>query len=182
VWMVPRIPTVRITGRRTCHPCWVSSGRSTAYLSSFLVVASEGNLSLQYVNSNIWTFKLGFGENGGLAMGVVPRMHSISGRSLAGHLQRGRKQEHGRSHDGMVFSGVRSLIFPAFMSVKHLVVGCAISVLAIAWTALLCLLVRRLFMCLFVQHERRCRQLSFCLSGHKLQSGEISCLRTCFLR
>ena len=49
----------------------------------------------------------------------------------------------------MVFSGVHSLSFPALMSVKHLTVGCATSVL-IAWTALLRRLVRRLFMCLFV--------------------------------
>ena len=57
----------------------------------------------------------------------------------------------------MVFSGVRSLIFPTFMSVKHLMVGCAGSVLANAWIASLRRLVWRLFMYLFVQHERRYR-------------------------
>ena len=35
----------------------------------------------------------------------------------------------------MVFSDVRLLSFFMFMSVKHLVVGCANSVLAIAWIA-----------------------------------------------
>ena len=50
----------------------------------------------------------------------------------------------------MVFSGVHLLSFPTFMSVKHLVVGCASNVLTIAWIALLCWLVQRLFMCLFV--------------------------------
>lgn len=68
----------------------MSSGRSTSYLSSYLVVASKGNLLSQYVNSKSWTFRLEFGENGGLAVGVAPRMHSILGRSRAGHLQCGR--------------------------------------------------------------------------------------------
>ena len=60
--MVSRIPSFMIIGGRTCHPCWVSSGRSTAYLSGCLVVASKENLLLQYVNSKSWTFRLGFGE------------------------------------------------------------------------------------------------------------------------
>ena len=81
----------------------------------------------------------------------------------------------------MVFPDVCSLKFPAFMSVKHLVVGCASSVLAIARTALLCQLMWRMFMCLFVQHERRCMQFLLCLSGHILQSVGIFCLRMCFL-
>lgn len=47
--------------------------------------------------------------------------------------------------------------------------------------ALLCLLVRRLFMYLFVQCENRCRQLSISFHLHRLQSGEMSCLRmSCF--
>lgn len=50
-----------------------TSGRSTAYLSSFLVVASNENLSLQYVNSKNKTFGFGFGENGGLDVGVAPK-------------------------------------------------------------------------------------------------------------
>jgi len=55
-------------------------------------------------------------------------------------------------------------------------------VLASACTALLCRLVRRLFMCLFVQHDSKWRQLSFSFNGHRLHSGEISCLRICFFR
>ena len=35
-------------------------------------------------------FKIGWGVYGGLSMGVVPRMHSMSGHSLARHLQCGR--------------------------------------------------------------------------------------------
>ena len=42
--MMPYIPAIMIMGGRTCHPCWVGSGRSTVYLSSFPVVASKGNL------------------------------------------------------------------------------------------------------------------------------------------
>ena len=58
------------------------------------------------------------------------------------------------------FPGVCSFNFPTFMSVKHLVGGCANSVLDIVWIALLCWLMQMLFMCLFVKHERRCMQLS----------------------
>ena len=64
----------------------MSDERSTAYLSSFLVVASKRNLLLQYVNLKSWTFRLGFGENGGLTIDVAPRMQNISGRSRARHL------------------------------------------------------------------------------------------------
>lgn len=79
-----------IMGGRTCQPCWVSSWRSTVYFSSFLVEASKGNLSLHYVSSKNWTFRFGFGEDGGLAVGVAPRMHTILGCSYARHLQRGK--------------------------------------------------------------------------------------------
>ena len=51
--------------------------------SSFLVVASKRNLLLQYLNSKCWAFRLRFGENGGLAVGVAPKMHSISRHSRA---------------------------------------------------------------------------------------------------
>ena len=88
VWMVPQIPSVMITGGRICHPHSMSSGRSMACLSSFLVLAFKGNLSLMYVNSESWTIRLGFGENGGLIVGVAPRMHIISGHSRARHSQR----------------------------------------------------------------------------------------------
>lgn len=99
-------------------------------MSSYPVVASKGNLLLQYVILGCWTFRLEYGENGGLIEGVVPRMHSISGHIHTGHLQHGREQEHGRSHDSKAFSGVHSLSFPTFMSMKHLAVGCASNVLA----------------------------------------------------
>lgn len=61
-----------------------------SYFSSFLVVASCGNRTLQYVNSKIWilTFKLNI--NKGWSMGVAPSMHSIFWRSLAMHLHLGR--------------------------------------------------------------------------------------------
>lgn len=38
VWMEPRIQAVVIFKGRTCHPCWVNSGRSRLYFSSFHVV------------------------------------------------------------------------------------------------------------------------------------------------
>ena len=62
--MVAQIPDDMIMGGRTCHHCWMKTRKSLVCLSSFLVVASQMNLSLQYVNSSNWTFKLGLGEIG----------------------------------------------------------------------------------------------------------------------
>ena len=64
---------------------------------------------------------------------------------------------YGNSHEGVVFSDVRSLNSLAFMSGKHRVVGWARSLLAsvCVCVVLLCLQVCRLFMCLFVQHDSR---------------------------
>lgn len=68
------------------------------------------------------------------------------------------------------------------MSVKQLVVGCTDRYLASACISSIWRLVWRLSnKCLFLQHERRWRELSICLSGQKLQSCEMSFLRTCFL-
>lgn len=58
------------------------------------------------------------------------------------------------------------------ISAKHLVVKWTRRVLANVFTTLLCRLVRRLFICLFVQHDSRCRQ-SFCVSGHRLHRGGV---------
>jgi hypothetical protein len=104
--MAPQIPTVVIMGGRTYHPCKVSNVKRTSYLSSFIVVPSKGNISLHYVSSNNWTFRLESSENGGLVVGVAPIMHNILGQSHVRHLQ------HGRSHDGMVLFGVHSLSLP----------------------------------------------------------------------
>jgi hypothetical protein len=87
---------------------------------------------------------------------------------------------HGSSHEGMVFSGVRALNLPAFMSVKHHVMGWARIVFASVYIALLCLQVCRLFMCLFMQHDSMWMHVLFCWFIHRLHSGEISCLRICF--
>lgn len=80
----------------------------------------------------------------------------------------------GRSHDDTGFSRVWSLVLLALISVKHLVVGGAISVAVVCVPLLLHLFVRRLFLCWFVQHDRRSRHVSFSWSG------EMSCLRTWF--
>lgn len=61
---------------------------------------------------------------------------------------------HDSSHDGIVFSRLWSLYFPALISVEHCVLGWANSILTSSCTALLCWLIRRLFMCLFLQHDR----------------------------
>ena len=57
---------------------------------------------------------------------------------------------HGRIHDGIVLSGVLSLWVPTFINVMQHVFGCTMRVLVSLWVALLCLLIHRLFICLFV--------------------------------
>lgn len=68
-------------------------------------------------------------------------------------------------HLGTMLFGGLSFILLAFISVKHLVLGWASSVWAIMCNALVCRLVRRLLMCVFVQHESRCRHVLVPFSG-----------------
>lgn len=77
---------------------------------------------------------------------------------------------YGRSHDGVVYANVMILNLLACMNVNHLLVWCVRRVFA---NALLCQLVRRLLMCLFVQHDRRWRRLLFCFGGYRLHDGRI---------
>lgn len=59
-------------GRRTDQQFRDSGDWSKLCFSSFLEVASWGNPSLQYVNSNIEFLKLGLGVNDDWAVGDVP--------------------------------------------------------------------------------------------------------------
>lgn len=64
----------------------------------------------------------------------------------------------------------------ALISAKHHVARCALSVLTNACVALLWQPVLWLFMCLFEQHDRRCRHVSFSLMLQRLHCGEMPCL------
>lgn len=68
---------------------------------------------------------------------------------------------HGSNHEGMVLSCVQFVVLPTFINVKHWVFRWANNVLVSAWIALLWRFVLRLFLCLFLQHECRCRHVSF---------------------
>ena len=68
-----------------------------------------------------------------------------------------------------------------FINVKHLVVGWANNVFANACVVLLCQLVLKLFMCLFVQHDSSWRYVLNYWDVHRLHNGNMSRLRTCFL-
>jgi hypothetical protein len=63
------------------------------------------------------------------------------------------------------------------IGVKHLVVGISSNLLVSACIALLCQLDPRLITCLFVQHDRKWRHLSFCCDVHRLHKGDMSCSR-----
>lgn len=71
-------------------------------------------------------------------------------------------------------SGEQSLVVPQLDYVKHLVIGRASIVFASACVVLLCRLLWRLLMCLFVQQDRRCRHASI---GHDVHMGMLSCER-----
>jgi hypothetical protein len=57
-----------------------------AYLSGCIVVASIGNMLLQYINSNLCIVRFEFGEKGGLAISGAPRMYTISNLKHVGQL------------------------------------------------------------------------------------------------
>jgi hypothetical protein len=87
---------------------------------------------------------------------------------------------HRSSHKEVVFSCVRSSSLHALVRVKHQVVGWASNVFACAFTTLLWQFALKLFMCLFVHHDRRWRHVSFWRDVHRLHVGDMSYLRMCF--
>lgn len=117
----------------------------------------------------------------GLASSGAPITHRASMLSLVGHVHHGRYHVHGMGHEGRVLSRDWSLRMLTLKSVKHHVARCALSVLTNVCVALLWRLVLRLFMCLFEQHDRRCKHVSFSLMLQRLHCGEVLCLSTCVL-
>ena len=61
----------------------------------------------------------------------------------------------------MVLSGVQFVVILTFINLKHWIFRWANNVLVSAWIVLLWRFVLRLFICLFLQHECRCRHVSF---------------------
>lgn len=87
----PLVSALMIIGVKVVQPCRASIGWSVSYFSSLLVIATRGNLLLQYVNSTICTFKFGLGVNeGNLVESGVPRIHSMLRRSPTRHLHLSR--------------------------------------------------------------------------------------------
>lgn len=82
--IVPHMRAIKRMCGNTSHPNWVSIGCSIAYLLRFLLEASMGKQSLQYVNSKICILRFGLSEKKGVTMGRAPSTHSMSGLSLAG--------------------------------------------------------------------------------------------------
>lgn len=58
--------------------------------------------------------------------------------------------------------------------------GYVLKVLASAYIALICLLVIRSFMCLFVQHDCMCRHVSSSRRLQRLHGRDMSCLSALF--
>lgn len=153
--------------------CCISVVCGMSYFPSFLRVVAWGNLSLQYMNSIKCIFKLGWGVNGAChwvlcqecivcSIAVWRGIYTLGGSMcMKGAMM-------------VLYSLTYGWILPAFMSVKHLVMGWASRVATSMWTTLLCLFVRRLFMCWFIQHDRRCKHVLFSFRGHMLHTVKIS--------
>ena len=88
---------------------------------------------------------------------------------------------HGNTHDGMVLSGVRSLVLHMLIRLKHRVVGWANTVFASACISLICQFVLRFFICSSVQHNSKWRHVSFGMDVLRLYVVDMSYLRICFL-
>ena len=63
---------------RTGHPCWVDAIFSMSYFFLVFLLWLLGSISLQQVNSMIFTLSFWLGVRGGWVMGVVPIMHTTS--------------------------------------------------------------------------------------------------------
>ena len=61
----------------------------------------------------------------------------------------------------MVLSSVWYVVELEFIIVYQCVLGCVNNVLLVHVLLLLCWMVHKLFMCLFLQHDSRCRHVSF---------------------
>lgn len=107
----------------------------------------------------------GLGVNGGFVVGGVLKMHSLSSCSLCcWACAWGKVSCAWEEPQGILSFGDLPFWFHTLMSVKHLFVGCARTMSATPFIALLCMLVPRLFICLFVQQVNRCRQLLLCFN------------------
>lgn len=99
-------------------------------------------------------------------MGGAHRTKSMSGGSLAGHWECGRKNVQGTSHDVIVLSRVQSSNLQTVTSPKHCVMGLTPSMLINACTTLLCRLVLKLFINLFcnkIISEDNCHFGKWCI-------------------
>lgn len=68
-----------------------------------------------------------------------------------------------------------------WISVKCHVLGCVGTILKVKWNAILWWSLHKFEICLFVQHDYRCKHVSFRLRRHKLQWGKMLLLRTFFV-
>ena len=80
-------------------------------------ILSSANRSFVYVNSMNCIFICGSGCSGGLLLYRIPCTQSIPSLKRALHWHLCESEDHGKSQDGMVFSGGTFIDFPAFMMV-----------------------------------------------------------------
>lgn len=143
-----------MSGGRICFASrWRWEMRSS-YCAFLWVVATFENLLLQYVVSRSSTLLKGMAKMGGSYVGISPITWSVS----KWHLQFWRQHKHKNySPDGRVVFWMFGYVYSNIIIVKWGDVGWAMSVLAMACTALLWWLVHNLLKCLLVQQKRRYR-------------------------
>ncbi len=104
IYVVPLAPAASTMSGATFQPFVVMLFISGWYFLIFLSKVLVANLSLQYVNSMNCMVISGVGVSGGGWLYGWPRMHSMSGLSLALQWHLWESHVHGSSHGGTVFS------------------------------------------------------------------------------
>ena len=115
MWVVARAPDANTKSGATFQPLAIIALMSGWYLVTFRSWVSAENRSLQYVNSINCIVIIGVGTYGGGKLYGWPKMHNMSGLSLALQWHLRVAHVHGNNHGGIVFSGGMSLYVPAFI-------------------------------------------------------------------
>ena len=102
--VVPLALAVMTMSGSTFHPKFVMLSRRGWYFWVLFVIASCGNMSLQYVNSINWNVRLSDELDGGSLLCGCPLTHRIYGLNMALKWHLCSSHVHANSHGGTVFS------------------------------------------------------------------------------
>ena len=125
------IPHAIMVGHFTLHSWAFNKSWHTTCFSSLLVFLWDYIITISELHDmycEVWArCKWGCSCDGALRYAYYVKAH------LAWHMHQQRYHVDGRSYDGMVLTGGRSLYFPAVMAVKYMIERWATRVLATVW-------------------------------------------------